>query len=162
MSANNPVVSMFNLNANRRIYQQLTQQIEHDKVYISELERLLRTNGIEVPEITRVIPTVVGGSNTDFADRIMPDGSLNSLIKSMESIKEHNQVHEIYVQYRNLSLWNMVADRKISTVGSTIRNIFWGSGPKRRVDVIKDLSGRILPKTMTLLMGPPGCGKNLG
>jgi hypothetical protein len=90
----------------------------------------------------------------------MPDGSLNSLMKSVTSIKEHNQMHEIYVQYRNLTFWNMVANRKIPTVGSTIRNIVFGSGPKRRVDIIKDLTGRILPKTMTLLMGPPGCGES--
>eukprot|EP01034_Spumella_vulgaris_P031175 gene31175-38522_t len=32
-------------------------------------------------------------------------------------------------------------------------------GKKRRVDIVKDLTGRILPKRMTLVMGPPGCGK---
>jgi hypothetical protein len=158
MSAYNTVGAMFNAHANRRVYQQLTQQIEQDRNYISELEQLLRQHGIEVPEVVRNVLTGASGQPRDLADRLMADGSLSSLAKSMQSIKDHNHAHEIYVQYRNLTLWNMVPERSIPTVGSTVRNLFLGSGRKRRVDVIKDLNGRILPKTMTLLMGPPGCG----
>ena len=143
--------SVFNVQANRRIYQELTSQIESDKSYISELEKLLHDNDITIPHI--IVPKKLAVQRED------EHGTLNSLMKSITSIKDHNQMHEIQVQYRNLSFWNMVPERKISTVGSTLRNCFLGSGPKRRVDILKDLNGRILPKTMTLLMGPPGCGK---
>ena len=148
--------SAFNAKANRRIYQEFTNHIETDKAYIAELEKILQDNGIEIPH--HVVPQqiVVRRENED---RIMHDGTLNSLMKSMTSIKDHNQMHEIQVQYRNLSFWNVVPESKIATVGSTLRKCFLGSGPKRRVDILKDLNGRILPKTMTLLMGPPGCGK---
>jgi ABC-type multidrug transport system ATPase subunit len=53
----------------------------------------------------------------------------------------------------------MVAKKAIPTVGTALKNFLLGSGPKERVDILKDLTGRIMPKTMTLLMGPPGCGK---
>lgn len=152
---------IFNSQANKRTYQQLRSQIENDHAYIVELERLLRSNGIDIPD--SIVPNPVSQHtrrpSTLPPDRLMQDGSLRSVEKSLESIKDHNRVHEIYVQYRNLTLWNMVPERKISTVGSAIGNLFVGSGPKRRIEIIKDLSGRILPKTMTLLMGPPGCGK---
>ena len=148
--------SVFNVQANRRIYHELTSQIESDKSYISELEKLLHDHDITIPHI--IVPKKLAVQRED-EDRIMRDGTLNSLMKSITSIKDHNQMHEIQVQYRNLSFWNMVPERKISTVGSTLRKCFLGSGPKRRVDILKDLNGRILPKTMTLLMGPPGCGK---
>jgi ABC-type multidrug transport system fused ATPase/permease subunit len=155
--------TLFNVHTNQRIYQRLTSQIEHDRVYIEELQQLLRSHGIEVPESSVPSPLTAlppsRNNHGDIPDRLMPDGSIDSLMKSVTSIKEHNQVHEIYVQYRNLTLSNMVRETKIATVGSTVRNMFIGSGAKRRVDVIKDLTGRILPKTMTLLMGPPGCGK---
>lgn len=147
--------SVFNLQANRRVYTDFMVQHAKDKTYIAELEKLLNRNGIEIPP--EIVPehTVV---KRNLNDRKMPDGSLQSLTKSITSIAGHNNMHEIYVQFRNLSFWNMVPDRKIPTVGSTVKGIFLGSGPKRRVNVLKDLTGRILPKTMTLLMGPPGCG----
>eukprot|EP01034_Spumella_vulgaris_P038653 gene38653-47739_t len=34
-----------------------------------------------------------------------------------------------------------------------------GKGKLHRVDILSDLTGRILPKRMTLVVGPPGCGK---
>lgn len=150
--------SVFNLQANRRVYSDFAVQHARDKTYIAELEKLLNDNGIEIPP--EIIPehTVV---KRNLNDRWMPDGSLNSLTKSITSIAGHNNMHEIDVQYRNMSFWSMTPERKIPTVGSTIKGIVFGSGQKRRVDVLKDLTGRILPKTMTLLMGPPGCGTKL-
>lgn len=55
----------------------------------------------------------------------------------------------------------VVPKTKIPTVGSTIRDILlFGQGPKQRVDILKNLTGRIATRKMTLLMGPPGCGKS--
>eukprot|EP01034_Spumella_vulgaris_P003714 gene3714-4760_t len=53
----------------------------------------------------------------------------------------------------------MVPKKKIPTVGSSFVSMIAGSGKKSRVNIIHDLTGRILPKRMTLVMGPPGCGK---
>ncbi len=49
----------------------------------------------------------------------------------------------------------MVPKKTIVTVGNT----FTGSGEKLRANIVKDLTGRILPKRMTLVIGPPGCGE---
>jgi hypothetical protein len=86
---------------------------------------------------------------------IMKDGSLDSLIKSVERYADHGQSFEIQVQFRGLTFWNMVPKKTIVTVGNT----FTGSGEKFRANIINDLTGRILPKRMTLVMGPPGCGE---
>jgi hypothetical protein len=51
----------------------------------------------------------------------------------------------------------MVPEKKMVTVGSSILNMFrCGSGPKHRVDILKNLSGRIQRAKLTLVMGPPG------
>eukprot|EP01034_Spumella_vulgaris_P025935 gene25935-32445_t len=88
----------------------------------------------------------------------MEDGSLEALTKSIEKHEDHVHRYEIQVQYRNLTFWNMVAKKTISTVGSSVVGMILG-GKKSRVNIINDLTGRILPKRMTLVMGPPGCGK---
>jgi hypothetical protein len=97
----------------------------------------------------------------DPGERIMKDGSLAALQNSLTKIQDHNKMHEVSIQYRDLTFWNTVPKKTIPTVGSAIKGFLLGSGPKHRVDVIQGLTGRILPKTMTLLMGPPGCGKFL-
>jgi hypothetical protein len=80
--------SLFNVQANRRIYQQLTSQIEYDRAYIAELQGLLESHNIEIPEtiVQRVVTSPIC-KPADHTDRLMPDGSLNSLMKSVTSIK---------------------------------------------------------------------------
>ena len=87
---------------------------------------------------------------------LMNDGSLEELAKSVEESIKHMQRYEIAVQYRNLTFWNEMPELTIQTVGSVLTG---ASGEKKRVNVINDLTGRILPKRMTLVMGPPGSGK---
>ncbi len=87
---------------------------------------------------------------------IMNDGSLEELAKSVEESIRHMQRYEIAVQYRNLTFWNEMPELTIQTVGSVLTG---ASGEKKRVNVLNDLTGRILPKRMTLVMGPPGSGE---
>ena len=91
--------------------------------------------------------------------RMMADGSLVALAESLKATEGHNKMHEVSIQYRNLTFWNTMPKKTIPTVGSSILKMFMGGGPKERVNIIKDLTGRIMPKTMTLLLGPPGCGE---
>ena len=93
-------------------------------------------------------------------DRTMRDGSIDSLTKSLEKIKDHVNLYEIHVQYRNLTFWNAVPLKGIPTVGSALRSLLLlGATPKRRVDIFRDLTGLFKSNAMTLLMGPPGSGK---
>eukprot|EP01034_Spumella_vulgaris_P036485 gene36485-44998_t len=89
----------------------------------------------------------------------MDDGSLEALSKSIDKHAEYLHQFEIQVQFRNLTFWNMVPEKFIPTVWTDILGLFGLSGKKHRVNIINDLTGRILPKRMTLVMGPPGCGK---
>lgn len=153
--------SVFNVQTNRKLYKELVGQIDRDKVYITELEKIIHSHGIEVPkEIMDALASAHKPHHLPTA-RIMEDGSLNALAESLNMIQDHNKMHEVNIQYRNLTFWSTVPKKSIPTVGSAIKKIFFGSGPKQRVNVIKDLTGRIMPKTMTLLMGPPGCGSYL-
>ena len=151
--------NVFNMHATRKIYKDFASQIERDRAYIAELERMLGEAGIEIaPEVQAKLDPPQQQKKLQVG-RLMPDGSLTALQRSLQSIKEQYKTHEVSVQFRDLTFWNMVPQRVIPTVGTALKNFILGSGPKQRVDIIKNLTGRIMPKTMTLLMGPPGCGK---
>lgn len=155
-----PSFSRFNMKANKKIHQSLVDQHEQDMAYIAELEKILKEREIEIPSFVREIKKRIESRDRAMTDRLMADGSLASLTKAVERNRSNAQLFEVNVQYRNLSFWNEVPPKKIPTVGSSFRNLFLcGSGKKQRVDIIKDLTGKILPKRMTLVMGPPGCGK---
>jgi hypothetical protein len=151
--------SLFNVQANRKIYNEFVTQHERDRHYIEQLQSLLREHGIDFPEVAtpRRKPELVGRQESNG---LLADASLAALEKVLSRVKDHGFHFEIKVQYRNLTFWNTVPEARIPTVGSTIRSILTcGAGPKRRVNILNDLTGRILPGQMTLLMGPPGCGE---
>lgn len=151
--------SVFNVKANRRVYKEFIDQHERDRAYIKELERLLNENHVPIPEVVHEIKKRLTHKKTvDRVDGIMTDGSLSSLAKSIERVTNLTNRYEINVQFRNLTFWNEMPKKSIPTVGSSFKSMLCGSGKKHRVDIIKDLTGRILPRTMTLVMGPPGCG----
>ena len=152
--------SIFNGKANRRIQKDFVAQLERDRHYIVGLEKLLHEQGVEIPEELRELKTKLEGKDIgEQHDKYLEDGSLDALAKSVERITQHTHRYEVLVQYRNLTFWNNLPKKKISTVASSLKGMFLGSGKKQRVNIINDLSGRILPKRMTLVMGPPGCGK---
>jgi hypothetical protein len=148
--------SVFNVKTNRRIYQEFVSQHERDRAYIHELEKLLREHAVAIP--AEIVPKVETKASPTRSDGLMVDGSLSALQMSINRLKEYSNQFDINVQYKDLTFWNSVPETRISTVGSSIKSLFCGSGPKRRVDIFKNLTGRILPKTMTLVMGPPGSG----
>jgi hypothetical protein len=149
--------SVFNVQTNRRIYKEFVSQHERDRAYIHELEKLLREHEILIP--AEIVPKIEPKASPVRSDGLMPDGSLSALEKSVDRIKDFSTQYDINVQFKDLTFWNNVPESRIPTVGSSFKSLFFGSGPKRRVDIFKNLTGRILPKTMTLVMGPPGCGK---
>jgi len=154
-------MSVFNVKANRKIQKEFLAQHERDKAYITELELILSEKGVEVPEAVQELRQRLQTTEpvAQGVARLMADGSLDALAKSIDMITHHTNRFEIQVQYRNLTFWNDLPKRKIPTVGSSIKKLFMGGGKKHRVNIINDLTGRILPKRMTLVMGPPGCGK---
>lgn len=153
--------SVFNVKANRRVYKVYVDQHERDQAYIAELERVLKELNVSIPEVIpeakRITDQIVPNHAVEHG--LMKDGSLAALAKSMEWLKEHTHSFEINVQYTNLTFWNSLPAATIPTVGSAMKSLLFGGGPTRKVHIFKELTGRILPQKMTLLMGPPGCGE---
>lgn len=157
----NAKTSVFNIKANRKIQREFVAQHDKDRAYIAELEKVLHDKGIELSEVINDMKKHLDDKDVTVKHvaGLMADGSLDALAKSVELIAEHTHHYEIQVQFRNLTFWNNLPKRTIPTVGSSVKNMFFGGGKKERVNIINDLTGRILPKRMTLVMGPPGCGK---
>jgi len=157
----NAKASVFNIKANRKIQREFVAQHEKDRAYIAELENLLREKNVELPEVISDMKKHLDEKETTVTHvaRLMADGSLDALAKSVDLITQHTHHYEIQVQYRNLTFWNNLPRKEIPTVWSSVRKMLIGGGKKHRVNIINDLTGRILPKRMTLVMGPPGCGK---
>lgn len=155
--------NVFSGKANKKLQNEFAQQQERYIAYIAELEKLLTEKGIEIPEFVHEFKKQTEATAMSGRDRkvsgLMEDGSLDALTKAVERTAEHAHRYEIHVQFRNLTFWNNMAKKRIPTVGRSVVSMFLGSGKKNRVNIINDLTGRILPKRMTLVMGPPGCGK---
>nr|TKR74333.1 pleiotropic drug resistance protein 3-like isoform X1 [Populus alba] len=78
------------------------------------------------------------------------------------------QLPTVEVKYRNVCVeadCELVRGKPLPTVWSTAKSILSGfanlsrSKQRTKISIIKDVSGIIKPGRMTLLLGPPGCGK---
>ncbi|ERN15919.1 hypothetical protein AMTR_s00039p00224920 [Amborella trichopoda] len=76
----------------------------------------------------------------------------------------------IEVRFENLSIeaeCEVVDGKPLPTLWNTIRSIFFGlvklpcsRSEDAKISIIKNVSGIIKPSRLTLLLGPPGCGKS--
>ena len=158
-------VSSFNLRANKELLEQIIQQLnnerkgrERDQQYIQQLLLCLHQHGIHPPE------EINDENNEQMNDEVSPllqDGSTKSFRQLLESRANfRSERSPMAIHYENLSYWTMVTKQQIQTVASAASKILFGSGPQSRVDILHSMTGRIQPAAMTLLMGPPGCGKS--
>ncbi|KAH8496515.1 hypothetical protein H0E87_019323, partial [Populus deltoides] len=78
------------------------------------------------------------------------------------------QLPTVEVKYRNVCVeadCEVVRGKPLPTLWSTAKSILSGfanlsrSKQRTKISIIKDVSGIIKPGRMTLLLGPPGCGK---
>ncbi|KAF2312692.1 hypothetical protein GH714_039655 [Hevea brasiliensis] len=84
------------------------------------------------------------------------------------SIRVGVQLPAVEVRYRNLSVeaeCKVVHGSPLPTLWNTAKGILsefvnppW-SKQEAKISILKDVSGIIKPRRMTLLLGPPGCGK---
>ncbi len=142
------------MNENNHVNHESVAQDDPDLLQSIELG----VKSVEIPGAAHVVQARAVTPQQLSDSGLMEDGSLDSLTRSIKHTTEHVHRHEIHVQYRNLTFWNMVSEKKIATVGSVVLGLFGVGGKTHRVNIINDLTGRILPKRMTLVMGPPGCG----
>ncbi|KAM7276688.1 hypothetical protein ACFE04_018554 [Oxalis oulophora] len=92
------------------------------------------------------------------------------LLKIKERInKVDMQFPTVEVRYKNLSVetdCEIVHGKPLPTLWNTLKTVFLGiaklgchKSPSSKIKILKDVSGIIKPSRMTLLLGPPGCGK---
>ncbi len=155
--------SAFNVRANRKIFNDLAAQHKQDMEKIKLLENLLKSNNIDIPEYISAADDEAEAEQLLSRKRVasLVDGSAASMHQWMEKVKDVVKIYQVTVTYRDLNYWTMTPEAKIPTVGSTIREILMGTGPKHRVDILKGMTGMIRPGKMTLVMGPPGAGKTV-
>ena len=128
---------------------------EYEK-YIEEIENLLKVHNIPLPE---GISPVENGKSKD-KPILMKDGTIDELRPLLDQIQKYHRKFRTFICYRDLGIWTMSPKSKIPTVGGALLKCLCGPGPLNRVDILKDLSGRILPGKLTLLLGPPGSGSS--
>ncbi|PON54812.1 ABC transporter-like [Trema orientale] len=113
-----------------------------------------------------------------FENKLLNDNNLEEG-KSMVDVKKLGALERhvvglklptVEVRYRNLSIeaeCEVVQGKPLPTLWNTLKNLFCAvtqisAGCKSKGDkleILRDVSGIIRPSRMTLLIGPPGCGK---
>ncbi len=130
--------------------------IEKDN-YIKELEEILKAHGIEIPEREHAVV------ESPISTLVFKEGKIEEIKNLVEIQKKLIRDLDIRIEFHDLTFSTMVEkESTIQTVGSLLMSLlfFWNCPQKKRVDIISNLSGRILPRKMTLLIGPPGSGKS--
>lgn len=142
----------------KKVVSDLSSRINENKIYIDRLESLLKDNGIVLPDRERFSQILYAD---DAASKMkLKDGSREEVESLLKKMKELFRPLYVEVQFKNLTFWKMASEPSIDTVGSTFKDLFnFVPKPKRRVDMLKDLTGRFAPFKMTLLLGPPGSGR---
>ena len=138
------------------------QQLAEANKYVEELEALLAQHSIPLPETKSrsMVKSKLLGPLDNHGLGIMTEGNRTEIKKLTSNAAKFQRQFPIGVTFRNLGFWAMVPEAHIETVGNAITNMVH-PGPKHRVDILKGLTGRLLPRRMTLILGPPGCGKSV-
>ena len=127
--------NIFTLRANQRIYQEVIAKRNSDRNYIEALEAVLRQNNLEFPDLERNVPP-------PRKNRIGSiDGSPEALNDLLMKVKGLQRVYHVQICFKDVGYWTMSQKAHIPTVGTRLKDIFFGHGPKHRVDILKGLTG---------------------
>lgn len=151
--------SRFNMKANRKVFNELVLKLAESQKEIAHLTALLNEHSIPIPPRKEL--SAVGRVSTtreSLSNLVMENTSEEVLTDFLLERKEFITNHPVRIEYMDLTYWTNVPKSKIATVGSTIYDIIFGVGEKRKINIIKGITGRVEPGKMTLVMGPPGCG----
>lgn len=127
---------------NRKLYQQVLIQREKDRIarekdreLINLLRKTLKDHGIEAPDVP--------GNDTPVIEEspLLPDGNAKSLADLLKSRKTYRDTKRVTIHFKELGFWKMTPRTTIPTVGSALKKFLLGSGPKVRVNVLRDLTG---------------------
>ena len=154
-----PKLSVFSVKRNRKVLNDLLLKQRADQEYIKVLIGLLKENNLPIPDF----PHGTSESESEKSpllgqtvERGLKDASVPSVHEWMSRVIKVVNIHRVDIQYKDLNYYTYAPKLTIPTVGSTIRKLVFGAGKKEKIDIIKGVTGRIVPGKMTLVMGPPG------
>ena len=148
--------AVFCIRAQRQVEQSLTNKCRSNEEYITELEALLKEHNISLPQ--RKVLIQHAKNDPAILGRLLKEGKVEEYQALLDEIKKYFRTFRTYIGYRDLGIWTMLPKAEIPTVGGALYHCFCGKGALNRVDILKGLSGRIVPGKLTLLLGPPGSG----
>lgn len=151
--------SMFSKVSYQKLQNDLTRRCIEKDNYIKSLESLLRDHGIELPPFQ----LAVNPAMYEMADNLMKEGSLEELESIVRKNLELLRNLDHSIEFHNLNYSTQIPKKRVvPTVGSLLLSIltFWLPQETEQLDILANATGRILPRKMTLLIGPPGSGKS--
>jgi ABC-type transport system involved in cytochrome c biogenesis ATPase subunit len=164
--------SLFNILSWQKIQAELTKQCsDKDKNihllqdYIEQLEELLKEHNIDLPPHEQA---VISPILLELADNLLKQGTIEELQTVINRNRDHMRNMEVAIEYHDLTLSTMKtkASDNVVSISTILKNFFffWNRflpDYEQKVLILNHLTGRILPRKMTLLIGPPGSGKSV-
>ena len=152
--------SVFSRASYKKIQDDLTRRCIEKDNYIKALEEMLKTHGIELPPSE----LVVNPPMYEAVDNLMKQGSLEELESIVQKHIDLIRNFDHSIEFHGLNYSTEVPKKKvIPTVGSLLVSLFtfWLPQEMETINILADATGRIAPRKMTLLIGPPGSGKSV-
>lgn len=154
--------SIFSTRSHQKVEDALCKQVRDRDAYIAKLQTILRENEIEIPE-PELNPLLPPTPPKDTAPEIV-DASEEQIRILLERQQKYCRPLDITLEYTHLTYTVRVPEhRQIPSVSSVLKGLicFWTRfTPKKEIKILSDVTGRIKPRKMTLLIGPPGSGKS--
>ena len=154
-------MSSFSAASHLKIEDELAKQLKSKDEYIAKLHELLKEHRIDLPEES---VAQLGSALYYHRPHEIKDGSEEEMRKVLEKIMQLERPSSLTLEYTHLSYKVYVPQqREIETVGSALQSMlfFWKNfEPKKEIAILNNVTGRIKPRKMTLLIGPPGSGKS--
>ncbi len=113
-----------------------------------------------------------GSGEARSLNYLLKDSSRSEIVRYLHHRREREQREQqgdllkVTVAFRHISVWKMTSTNpRIATIGSELQSLLlcgaMSTDVKTRLDALHCISGQLKPHRMTLLMGPPGCGRSL-
>jgi SpoVK/Ycf46/Vps4 family AAA+-type ATPase len=157
------VFEKFSQNAYLKVNQELYHKLNESNAYIAALEKLLSERGIPLPDRSAFISAVLSSDPSKRSGYIglLKTASMEELHALLEKVKKLRRKFAVTVKFKDFGVWTLSSKKVIPTVGTALKRLILGAGHRERSDILKGLTGRIAPQKLTLLLGPPGCGKSV-
>lgn len=128
---------------------------QEDAAVVQSVENDVEMNGEAL--VANAVPS------DEVEVHLLQDGNVAELEKLMDDRKHLFRPQDVTIEFYDLNFYTFVdPERQIVTVSSVLWKLltFWRPTPQKRVNILASATGRILPRKMTLLLGPPGSGKS--